>query len=142
MPVALRVRPVTTDMDRELSVVVAAVPMVPSAATTVAVATVLPDFGMPVVRGFFPDDFQEKAQTDIEDKLAVFCDEHIASKIGAHSVVGVGNVYEEILKLADEIACDLIVMASHRPELKDYLLGPNAARVARHANCSVWVVWD
>ena len=59
---------------------------------------------------FFPDDYQEKAQTDIEDKLAVFCDEHIASKIGAHSVVRVGNVYEEILKLADEIACDLIVM--------------------------------
>ena len=106
------------------------------------VATVLPDFGMPVVRGFFPDDFQEKAQSDIEDKLVVFCDEHIASKIGAHSVVRVGNVYEEILKLADEIACDLIVMASHRPELKDYLLGPNAARVVRHANCSVLVVWD
>ena len=92
--------------------------------------------------GVFPDDFQEKAQTDIEDKLAVFCDEHIASKIGAHSVVRVGNVYEEILKLADEISCDLIVMASHRPELKDYLLGPNAARVVRHANCSVLVVWD
>ena len=106
------------------------------------VATVLPDFGMPVVRRFFPDDFQEKAQTDFEDKLAVFCDEHIASKIGAHSVVRVGNVYEEILKLADEIAFDLIVMASHRPELKDYLLGPNAARVVPHANCSVRVVWD
>ncbi len=106
------------------------------------VATVLPDFGMPMVRGFFPDDFQEKAQTDVEDKLAAFCDKHIPSDIGAHSVVRVGSVYEEILKLADEIACDLIVMASHRPELKDYLLGPNAARVVRHANCSVLVVRD
>ncbi len=104
------------------------------------VATVLPDFGMPMVRGFFPDDFQEKAQTDVEDKLAAFCAEHIPSEIGTHSVVRVGNVYEEILKLADEISCDLIVMASHRPELKDYLLGPNAARVVRHANCSVLVV--
>jgi nucleotide-binding universal stress UspA family protein len=55
-------------------------------------------------------------------------------------VVRAGNVYEEILKLADEIACDLIVMASHWPELKDYFLGPNAARVVRHANCSVLVV--
>jgi nucleotide-binding universal stress UspA family protein len=34
----------------------------------------------------------------------------------------------------------MIVMASHRPELKDYLLGPNAARVVRHAECSVLVV--
>ncbi|MAF94592.1 MAG: universal stress protein UspA [Rhodospirillaceae bacterium] len=104
------------------------------------VVTVLPDFGMPVVRGFFPDDFQEKAQTDVEDKLAAFCDEHIASETGAHSVVRFGNVYEEILKLADEIACDLIVIGAPRPELKDYLLGPNAARVVRHASCSVLVV--
>ncbi len=33
-------------------------------------------------------------------------------------------------------------IGSHRPELKDYLLGPNAARVVRHANCSVLVVRD
>ncbi len=106
------------------------------------VATVLPDFGMPLVRGFFPDDFQEKAQTDVEGKLAAFCAEHIASDMAAHPVVRVGNVYEEILKLAGEIACDLIVVASHRPKLEDYLLGPNAARVVRHATCSVLVVRD
>lgn len=33
-------------------------------------------------------------------------------------------------------------MAAHRPALKDYLLGPNAARVVRHSNCSVLVVRD
>jgi len=32
------------------------------------------------------------------------------------------------------------VLASHRPDLKDYLLGPNAARVVRHADRSVFVV--
>ena len=31
-------------------------------------------------------------------------------------------------------------MASHRPELRDYLIGPNAARVMRHADASVLVV--
>ncbi|MFQ5760821.1 MAG: universal stress protein, partial [Acidiferrobacterales bacterium] len=41
--------------------------------------------------------------------------------------------------VAEKAGCDLIVMASQRPELKDYLLGPNAARVVRHANCSVLV---
>ena len=35
---------------------------------------------------------------------------------------------------------ELIVMASHRPELRDYLIGPNAARVMRHADASVLVV--
>jgi nucleotide-binding universal stress UspA family protein len=51
-----------------------------------------------------------------------------------------GTVYEEILRLADDIGADLIVMASHRPALKDFLIGPNAARVVRHADISVLVV--
>ncbi len=34
----------------------------------------------------------------------------------------------------------MIVMASHRPEMSDYLLGPNAARVVRHARRSVSVI--
>ena len=42
--------------------------------------------------------------------------------------------------LAGEIGVDLIAMASHRPALKDYLIGPNAARVVRHADVSVLVV--
>ena len=50
------------------------------------------------------------------------------------------QVYEAILNIARKTGADLIVVAAHRPELKDYLLGPNAARVVRHANCSVLVV--
>ncbi len=48
--------------------------------------------------------------------------------------------YREIMAFADETGCDLIVMTSHRPELSDYLLSPNAARVVRHARQSVLVV--
>ena len=33
-------------------------------------------------------------------------------------------------------------MAAHRPSLADYLLGPNTARVGRHAQCSVQVLRD
>ena len=57
-------------------------------------------------------------------------------------IVRNGTVYEEILRIAGETGCDLIVIGAHRPELRDYLLGPNAARVDRHANCSVLVVRD
>ncbi|HYZ26966.1 MAG TPA: universal stress protein [Geminicoccaceae bacterium] len=41
---------------------------------------------------------------------------------------------------ARTVPAGLIVMGSHHPELKDYLLGPNAAKVMRHADCSVTVV--
>ncbi len=40
----------------------------------------------------------------------------------------------------EEVGAERIVMASHRPELRDTLIGPNAARVMRHANASVLVV--
>jgi nucleotide-binding universal stress UspA family protein len=38
------------------------------------------------------------------------------------------------------VNADLIVMASHKPTVTDYLLGANAAHVVRHAGCSVMVV--
>jgi len=51
-----------------------------------------------------------------------------------------GTIYEEILNVADEIGASEIIMAAHRPSLKDYLIGPNTDRVVRHAKCSVQVV--
>jgi nucleotide-binding universal stress UspA family protein len=42
--------------------------------------------------------------------------------------------------VAPYFPADLIVMASHRPELKDDLLGANAARVVRPSKRSVLVV--
>ncbi|MCV6603387.1 MAG: universal stress protein, partial [Cohaesibacter sp.] len=55
-------------------------------------------------------------------------------------IVGAGSIYEEILQLAEQIDADLIVIGAHKPGLKEYLLGPNSARVVRHSKCSVYVV--
>lgn len=49
------------------------------------------------------------------------------------------SIYAEILGIAEEAGADLIVVGSHRPAMKDYLLGTNAGRVVRHAKCSVLV---
>ena len=51
-----------------------------------------------------------------------------------------GRVYDQIITAANKLGVDAIVMASHTPELSDYLLGPNSARVVRHAKQSVFVV--
>ena len=51
-----------------------------------------------------------------------------------------GVVHEEILDVAEELGVDQIILAAHRPSLVDGLLGSNAARVVRHAKCSVQVV--
>lgn len=104
------------------------------------VFTAIPDFGMPMVGSFFPKDFAKTALADAQTALAEFVKKHISSDITVHSSVKHGTIYKEILHAADHANADLIILASHRPETKDYLLGPNAARVVRHASQSVFVV--
>ncbi len=51
-----------------------------------------------------------------------------------------GQIYHEIIDAAEKGGVDLIVIASHQPDLSDYLLGSTAAKVVRHAHCSVLIV--
>ena len=66
----------------------------------------------------------------------------IANNAGLNAAIEVrtGRPHTLILTAAEEDQADLIVMASHHPGLKDYLLGSTTARVVRHADCSVHVV--
>ena len=102
--------------------------------------TVIPDFGMAVVGSFFPADHAKNALEETRKTLAKFVNDNCPDDLKIQSHVRHGTIYKEILSSADDLGCDLIIMASHRPETKDYLLGPNAARVVRHADQSVYVV--
>jgi universal stress protein F len=51
-----------------------------------------------------------------------------------------GRSYKTILEVADQRQVDMIIIASHRPGLQDYFLGSTAAKVVRHATCSVLVI--
>lgn len=104
------------------------------------VVTVVPDFGMAIVGSFFPPNYEKTALADADKALDAFVAEKVPAEIEVAHSVGHGTIYKEILATAERAGADLIVMASHRPERSDYLLGPNAARVVRHAKCSVLVV--
>ncbi|MCV2892958.1 universal stress protein [Lentibacter sp. XHP0401] len=106
------------------------------------VITVVPNYGMSVVGGFFSADHHKKAMAEAKRHLEDAVTEALgetANKNVRH-IVGTGSAYEEILKVAAADAANLIVIGAHKPDFKDYLLGPNAARVVRHSNCSVLVV--
>ena len=104
------------------------------------VMTVVPTLGMSIVAQYFPKDYEKKVAEETLKNLKGFVEEHVPSDINVQHIVGEGSVYETILDMAKETQADLIIMESLRPELKDYLLGPNAARVVRHAECSVLVI--
>jgi universal stress protein A len=57
------------------------------------------------------------------------------------TVVRIGAAYDEICRVAEELAIDVIIIATHgHTGLKHALLGSTAERVVRHAPCPVLVV--
>ncbi len=106
------------------------------------VMAVVPDVGMSIVSQYFPNNAEEKVIEGTKAALHAFTKEHFDEGTKLHHIVSQGTVYEAIIDAAKRINADLIIMSAHRPELKDYLLGPNAARVVRHSDRSVLVVRD
>ncbi len=104
------------------------------------VMSVIPNFGSSLVGSFFPPDYSEKVLQEAEAELTKLVASEVPSDVPVTTHVIFGTIYKRILKTADAVGAGLIVLASHRPEMQDYLLGPNAARVVRHATQSVFVV--
>lgn len=104
------------------------------------VISVLPDFGLAQVSGYFKKDYEKEAIKAFGAALTDWINDNVPDSVEVHPHILHGTIYDEILRAANKLAVDVIVMGSHRPAFRDYLLGPNAARVVRHANCSVYVV--
>ena len=77
---------------------------------------------------------------EAKERLLELRDKEVPAEYAGDVIATHGTIYQEIVEASEKLPADLIVMASHRPTLKDYLLGPNAARVARHAKSSVHIV--
>lgn len=108
--------------------------------TCLHLLTVLPGYSMSIVGQFFPKDFEKKSFDAAAAKLKTFIDDSVPKDVKTQPIVANGNIYEEILAAAKGANCDLIVIGAHRPTVEEYLLGPNSAKVVRHAKCSVLVV--
>lgn len=104
------------------------------------VMTVVPGFTMTVVEQYFPPETMARMITDANTRLEAFVADNLPAGLSAATLVAEGKIYQEIIATAAATGAEIIVMASHSPELRDYLLGPNAARVVRHAPVSVLVV--
>lgn len=106
------------------------------------VIAVVPDYGMSSVGSFFNKDHHDamvkEAKLHLNETVIKALDAEQNKNV--RHVVATGRVYDEVLSLAEKSNAALIVVGARKADLKDYLLGPNAARVVRHANCSVYVV--
>lgn len=127
-----------SDLDTTLTRAVEMTQAMPGA--KLHVMTVLPPFGMSIVGSFFPKNFEHEVAQKLMVRLRSEVDPRLPEGMRCRHIVGEGSIYETVLRISREIKADVIVIGAHRPDLADYLLGPNAARVVRHATCSVLVV--
>jgi nucleotide-binding universal stress UspA family protein len=118
----------------------AAVAMARQESAVLHLVNVVPDDGMAIVSSSMDANHNAAAVEDALSRLANWARDAIPAGISCHSHVVRGTVYDQIIKLAYKLEVDGIFVGAHRPALKDYLIGPNAARVARHATQSVFVI--
>jgi nucleotide-binding universal stress UspA family protein len=104
------------------------------------VMTVVPEVAVPALMQAGPYDYETKLVPVAKAALAQFVRANVPSDVDTHQIITYGGIYREILRVAAEIPADLIVMAAHRPQPGDFLIGSNAERVSRRAGCTVMLV--
>ena len=96
------------------------------------------DLGVAMVSSFLPDDFEKTAMENLKVQLGAFATAEVPD---AKVHVAHGHVAETILRIAQDLDADLIVMSSHPPnDFKTLLIGSNADKVVRHSTIPVLVV--
>lgn len=83
-----------------------------------------------------PMNILDRSQTEAKDQLNAILQKF---KRADRAIIRNGPPAREILALSEEIGADLIIVASHRPDVTNYFIGATADRVVRHAKCSVLV---
>ena len=101
---------------------------------------VLPDYGSSWVGSFFKEGTMQAAAEAALQTLRAMVESVLPDFGHVQCIVEIGSVYEKIIETASECGSDLVVVGAHKPDLKDRIIGPNAARVARHAPVSVLVL--
>jgi nucleotide-binding universal stress UspA family protein len=117
-----------------------AVALARSSAGSLHVLTVVPDFGMTIVRDYFPENFEADALIKAKAALDAFAAENVPEDVSCETHLGHGSAAEHVLEMAGQLSADLIVLASHTPDgFRDFLVGSNADRIVHKSPISVLV---
>ena len=94
------------------------------------------------VSEFLPADFETNLERETEERMKEIVGAVKHDGVTTSTSLRMGSVYHEVLDEAKEMAADLIVIFSHHPAMSTYLIGSNATKIVRHAQCSVMVLRD
>jgi len=107
----------------------------------VILLTIMPDYGMPLVASFFPEDAQKKLKLEMKGKLedlakSYFSDVQVTTKLKQ------GKRRVAILQAIESLEPELVLMGCRRKKSRSNqrLLGATGTVVSDRAGCSVMIV--
>ena len=103
---------------------------------------IMPDFGMKVLEDYLPRNWMKDQKDKYNTLFKSLIEKYIPKEIDVEFYIGRGAIYDEVLNYSEKINADLIMLSAVRPQLKDYMLGPNASKIVRHSSISVMVIRD
>ena len=106
----------------------------------ITVITVIPDFGMPMVANFFPEDAMRKARREVKAELQRFIESHFREPEKIQFDVAQGSPHKLIVRHAHVHKNDLIILPARAKDLGKMLLGSCSTHVVESATCSVLIV--
>jgi len=101
---------------------------------------IIPDFGTKLVEDYLPKNWMSDQKEKYNNQLQDLVTKYVPEEIQAKCYVGRGAIYDEIINYSNKVNADLIIISAVRPQLRDYMLGPNASKIVRHSSVSVLVV--
>lgn len=109
--------------------------------SNITVMTVIPDFGLPLVANFFPDDAMKQATKEVCAELKRFVEQHFRQPDKIKTDVRQGSSpHKAVIKFADKHDIDLIILPSRARDASKLFLGSSATHVVERAPCTVMVV--
>lgn len=103
------------------------------------VASIIEPVDNSLISAFLPKNFDKEVVAEANKKLHEFTKTHFPEGSKVQHIVAYGTIYEEICRIADEKAVDLILMlASSEPKAKG--LSSNTVKVARNTNKPILVL--
>jgi nucleotide-binding universal stress UspA family protein len=90
--------------------------------------------------GEAPHDFDHETRADVIENLKRFGQPAMEAGVETEPVLRQGDPAEEILRAAQQVGADLIVMGRHRQAPNHWFLGSVAEHVVRKTSCPVLVV--
>jgi nucleotide-binding universal stress UspA family protein len=100
--------------------------------TVLTVVEPLPGY----ISNYVSDDALESNKQEAVESLEQLL---LESGVSGTAMLREGSPASKILEVAETIGADAIILGSHRPDFTTFLIGSTAARVVRHADCTVIV---